>query len=90
MPFFSQKKRGLAEKRVVSLLFCPSLRFLDPKKGFVPAFLNFYPRFFVKIALFEPPNALVTTKKARVETTPKSRGNEKSTERGYQGQAAKS
>ena len=27
---FSQKKRGLAEKRAVSLLFCPFLRFFWP------------------------------------------------------------
>ena len=38
--------------------------------------------FSSKLLFFEPPNALVTTKKARVETTPKNTGNEKNTERG--------
>ena len=69
---FSQEKCGLAEKSAVSLLFLPFSALFWPKKGSVPLFGNFLPTLFSsKLRFFEPPNALGTTKKARVETTPK-------------------
>ena len=49
---FFPKKRGLAEKGAVSLLFCPFLRFFGPKKAPFPHFRIATYAFFVKTALF--------------------------------------
>ena len=85
---FFPKKRGLAEKSAVSLLFCPFLRFFGPKKAPFPCFRFFYPRFFRQnCAFFELPNDLVTTKIARVETTPKKHRKRKKHRKGDQGSA---
>ena len=43
---FFPKKRGLAPKSAVSLLFCPFLRFFGPKKAPFPRFRILYPCFF--------------------------------------------
>ena len=55
MLFFSKKKHGLAQKAQFLCFFCPFLRFFGPKKALFPCFGIFYPRFFVKTALFRAP-----------------------------------
>ena len=64
---FFPKKHGLArKKRSFSAFFALFCAFLA-RKGSVPVFWNFLPALFSsKLCFFEPPNALVTMKKARV------------------------
>ena len=84
--FFFPKKRGLAEKSAVSLLFCPFLRFFGPKKAPSPCFRIFYPRFFLsKLCFFEPPNALCTKKQARVDRKRKKHRKRKKAQKGGSG-----
>ena len=68
---FFPKKRGLAEKSAVSLLFCPFLRFFGPKKALFPCLGIFYPRFFRQNCAFlgpQMPFALRKKSKGRNNT----------------------
>ena len=85
---FFPKKRGLAEKRAVSLLFCSFLRIFALKKAPFPCFRIFYPRFFRQnCTFFEPPHALVTAKKSEGRNDTKKAQETKKAQKGGSGNA---
>ena len=85
-PCFFPKKAWVSQTKRSFSAFLPFSALFWPKKGSVPLFWNSLPTLFSsKLRFFEPPNALCTKKKARVETTPKKDRKRKKHRKGDQG-----
>ena len=79
---FFPKKRGLAQRSAVSLLFYPFPRFFGPKKPPFPCFRIFHPRFFRQNCAFFTPQVPCHNEKSMGRIDTKKAQETKNTERG--------